>query len=331
MRAARLHRYGDADVLQLDDVPLPTPGPGEVRVAVCAVSINPVDAKLRAGSHRAVVRWRLPHTTGLDVSGTIDAIGPGVTTLRVGDRVWASPSHTGEGTAADAVIVPADAVALAPTSIPLADAAALPLVGLTAWACLVTAADLRPGERALILNGSGGVGTAAIQIARALGAEVSATASPAHADRLRALGAHHVLDRYAPLPREAYDVALVAIGGDGVEQALSATRPGGRVTAIVGDLPTYAAAYGPHLGALAAGLGMLRHRALGAWRGRRVQHVVRPPDGATLARLTALVDAGQLRPVISARYPLERVADAHRAIEAGHTFGKLVIDVAPAR
>jgi NADPH:quinone reductase-like Zn-dependent oxidoreductase len=194
----------------------------------------------------------------------------------------------------------------------------------------VTAARLATGERALILNGSGGVGTAAIQIARALGAEVDATCSPANADRVRALGAHP-LDRHAPLPTDTFDVALVAIGGDGVEQALAATVRGGRIAAIVGDLPDYAAAYGPHLGALAAGLGMLHHRALGAWRGRAVTHVVRPPDGATLARLTALVDAGQLRPVISARYPLERTADAHRAIEAGHTFGKLVIDVAPPR
>lgn len=329
MRAARLHRYGGPEVLQIDDVPLPTPGPGEVRIAVTAASLNPVDAKMRAGSHRALAGWRLPHTTGLDVSGTIDAVGAGVTSLREGDRVWSSPSHRGDGTCADAVVVPAREVALAPTTIPLSDAAALPLVGLTAWACFVTAADLRPGQRVLILNGSGGVGTTAIQLARALSAEVHVTCSARHADHLRRLGAHHVHDRDTPLPQDLADVTLVAIGGDGTDQAIGATVRGGHVTSIVGDVPRHVARLGPYLGVAAAGLGMMRQRIRGAWFGRRVHHVVRTPDGPALARLAALVDEGLLRPVIAGRYTLDQIVDAHRTLEGGHVAGKLVIDINP--
>lgn len=330
MRAARLHRYGGPEVIQIDEVPVPAPGPGQVRVRVVASSVNPVDVKLRAGAQRAVVRWSLPHTLGLDVAGVVDAVGPGVQRFRVGDAVFGSPDHHGEGTCAAFVVAKAAQLALAPTTIPLADAGALPLVGLTAWDCLVRAADVKPGEHVVVMNGSGGVGTVAVQLAAALGAEVSATCSPRNAPLLTTLGAARTVDYREPAWWTAVppaDVVLVGVGGDGVWQALQATRRGGRVTAIVGDVPRHVARWGASLGVVVAGAHMAKDTVRGALRGVRVRHVVRHPDGAALEALARLVDAGRVRPVVHARFPLDALADAHREVEAGHVVGKVVVDI----
>lgn len=330
MRALRLHAYRGADGLRLDEVPVPAPGPGEVRVAVAAISLNPVDIKIATGAQRAAVRWRLPHTVGLDVSGVVDALGPGVDDLAVGDAVFASPDHHREGTAAEYVVLPRAVLARAPRALPLADAAALPLVGLTAWDCLVRAAAVRPGERVLVLNGAGGVGTVAVQLAAALGARVTATCGARNLDLVRGLGAAQAIDyadaaAIAALPPQ--DVVLVAIGGEGVATGVRAAARGGRVTAIVGDLPRHAARWGPWLGLAVTGLHLLGHRVGGAVRGRTVRHVVRQPDGEALAQLAALVDQGAIRPVIEARLPLARFAEAWRLVEAGHVTGKVVVTV----
>jgi NADPH:quinone reductase-like Zn-dependent oxidoreductase len=330
MKAARISRYGDADVIRIDDVPVPDPKGTEVRIRVAATSVNPVDCKLRSGTHRAVVRWKLPHTLGLDVSGVVDAVGPRAKSFRVGDRVFSSPSHSHEGTSAEFVCVPEGEVALAPTSISLADAAALPLVALTAWACLVDTAKLASGEKLLVMNGSGGVGSVAVQMGRAFGADVSTTCSSRSAELLRSLGAAHTVDYRSQKAADVLapqDVVLVGIGGAGIDEAHAASRKGARIAAIVGDMPEYVERYGPVFGAMAAGLGMLRHRMRGVLRGRTVRHVVRASDGVALAKIAALVDEGKLKPVIDSRFHLDRLADAHRHLEEGHAVGKVVVDV----
>lgn len=330
MKAARISRYGDADVIRIDDVPVPDPKGTEVRIRVAATSVNPVDCKLRSGTHRAVVRWKLPHTLGLDVSGVVDAVGPRAKSFRVGDRVFSSPSHSHEGTSAEFVCVPEGEVALAPTSISLADAAALPLVALTAWACLVDTAKLVSGEKLLVMNASGGVGSVAVQIGKALGAEVAGTCSPRNAELVRSLGAAHIVDYRSERAAEKLapqDVVLVGVGGSGIYEALAASRRGARIAAIVGDMPEYVDRYGAVFGAIAAGLGMLWYRTQGALRGRKVRYVVRASDGLALAKIAALVDAGKLRSVIDSRFTLERLADAHRHLEAGHAVGKILVDV----
>lgn len=330
MKAARIHTYGEADGIRIDDVPVPEPKGDEVRIRVAATSVNPVDCKLRSGTHRAVVRWKLPHTLGLDVSGVVDAVGPRATKFRLGDRVFSSPSHAHEGTSAEFVCVPENEVALAPTSIPLADAAALPLVALTAWACLVDTAKLQGGEKLLVMNASGGVGSVAVQLGKAFGAEVSATCSSRNAELVRSLGATRIVDYRSERAAEVLspqDVVLVGVGGTGIDEAHAAARKGARIAAIVGDMPEYVERYGPVFGAIAAGFGMLRHRVRGALRGRMVRHVVRASDGAALAKIAALVDEGKLRPVIDSRFDLDRLADAHRHLEKGHAVGKVIVDV----
>ncbi|MFY0408935.1 NADP-dependent oxidoreductase [Solicola sp. PLA-1-18] len=155
MKAIRFHQYGDADVLRLEDVDPPVPGPGQVRVRAAGTTFNGVDGNIRAGNMQGPMPLTLPHVPGVDLSGTVDALGAGVEGLQVGDRVVGFLPFTGDGASAEHVLASAEILAPAPTSIPLADAAALPVVGLTAWQALFEHADLRAGQR-IAVNGAGG-------------------------------------------------------------------------------------------------------------------------------------------------------------------------------
>src|SRR3954454_16054712 len=231
MKAVRFHDYGDADVLRYEDVEQPVPGPGEVRVHVAATTFNPVDDGVRGGYLQDPFPVTLPHIPGIDVAGTVDALGEGVENVAVGDAVIGFLPITGPGAAAEYVVAPAEILAPAPTSIPLVDAAALPIVGLTAWQALFDDAELVSGQRVLINGAGGAVGGYAVQLANRAGAHVIATASPRSADRARAAGADEVIDhtttevtvgepvdvvrtlaRIAPEELDAF-VPLVAAGG----------------------------------------------------------------------------------------------------------------------
>ncbi len=186
MKALRFHEYGGPEVLRLDDVPLPEPGAGEVRVRVAGSAFNPVDDGIRAGYLRETFPVELPHTPGVEVSGTIDALGEGVEGVAVGDAVIAFLPMLANGSAAEAVIAPAEVIAPAPSTVPLADAAALPMVALTAWQAIFEQGGLVEGQRILINGAGGAVGGYAIQFSKWAGATVIATASPRSAERVRA-------------------------------------------------------------------------------------------------------------------------------------------------
>jgi NADPH:quinone reductase-like Zn-dependent oxidoreductase len=304
MKAARLHAYGPADVLVIDNVPQPTVGPGELRVQVGASSVNPVDTKLRRGALKVVMRWSLPHTTGLDCAGTVLEVAPGVTGFSVGDRVFC------------------------PDNLTDAQAASLPLVALTAYDCLVRSANVQPGEKVLILGGAGGVGTVAIQMAKALGADVSVTASPRNRELVLKLGADHVVDYTKERPEDVLppqDVVLIAVGGDGGRTAIRASRKGARLAHIVGDLPKYVDKYGHYLGTLAAGLTMAHFWLSARISGRTGANVVKKSEGLALSKVADWVEQGVIQPVIDSTYALADVADAHRRVESGKVQGKVVI------
>ena len=184
MKAIRFHQYGDTDVLRYEDVPTPDPGPGQVRVRVAGTSFNGVDANIRAGNMQGPMPLTLPHVPGVDLAGTVDALGPDVEAPAVGERVVAFLPFVADGASAEHVLVPAGDLAPAPASIPLADAAALPVAGLTAWQALFEHAGLTEGQRILVNGASGAVGGYAVQLARAAGATVIATGSASHAQRL---------------------------------------------------------------------------------------------------------------------------------------------------
>ncbi|MBW8822112.1 MAG: NADP-dependent oxidoreductase, partial [Streptomyces sp.] len=197
MKAVRFHEYGDPSVLRYEDVEQPVPGAGQVLVRVAATSFNGVDGNIRGGFMQGPIPVTLPHTPGIDVSGTVDALGEGVTGLDVGDQVVGFLPMAGTGAAAEYVVAPAGILTPAPRSVPLPDAAALPLVGLTAWQALFDHAKLAAGQRVLINGAGGAVGGYAVQLAKDAGAYVIATAGPRSSEHVGSAGADEVVDHTA--------------------------------------------------------------------------------------------------------------------------------------
>ena len=297
MKAARMHARGGPENLVVEDVPVPAPGPGEVRIRVAAAAITPGELGWDLTYLHADGTPRLPSIPGHDVAGRVDAVGPDVSELAVGDAVYALVGFPRDGSAAEQVIVPARDVALAPRSIPATEAAAMPLSALTAWQALFDHGRLAPGQRVLILGGTGGVGSLAVQLARWCGAHVVATGGSAHRARLLALGAHEALDRAAPIARSSeFDVVMDTVGGGAATEALASLKPRGRAITITAPQPGWSF------------------------------FVVRP-DRNQLARIAAVIDAGRLRAVVQAVYPLiEAPAAFARSLARGLT-GKLVLAV----
>jgi NADPH:quinone reductase-like Zn-dependent oxidoreductase len=307
MKAVRFHEYGGPGVLRYEDTEQPAPGEGEVRIRVAASAFNPVDDGIRGGYLRDVFPVTLPHIPGIDVAGTVDALGPGVTGVDVGDQVIGFLPMVAQGAAAEYVLAPAEIVAPAPTSIPLADAAALPMVGLTAWQALFDDARLTSGQRVLINGAGGAVGGYAIQLAKRAGAHVIATASPRSIDRVRAAGADEVIDHTATAVTvaEPVDVLLnlARIAPEQLIAMVAFVRPGGVVLNTVPTIPTP--------GDDARGV-----RAIGVF--------VRS-DAGQLARLAELVDRGELRVDVAERVPLADLPTVHSRAANGGLTGRVVV------
>src|SRR3954447_9850980 len=194
MRAFVVERYGDAETVRASDVPDPKAGAHDVLVRIHAASVNPVDLKIRNGDLKAILPLRAPFVLGNDLAGTVVAVGARVTRFSVGDEVYAHPDQNQMGTFAEFIAIDQDDVATKPATLTMAEAAYIPLVGLTAWQALVERANLRPGQKVLIHAGAGGVGTIAIQLAKHLGASVATTVSTTKIDLVRNLGADAVID-----------------------------------------------------------------------------------------------------------------------------------------
>jgi NADPH:quinone reductase-like Zn-dependent oxidoreductase len=312
MKAVRFHEFGAADVLRYEDVEQPRPGAGEVRLRVAATSFNPVDGGIRGGYLQGPFPVTLPHTPGIEVAGTVDALGDGVQSVAVGDAVVAFLSMTADGAAAEYVITPADVLAPAPASIPLADAAAFPMVGLTAWEALFDDAELEAGQRVLINGAGGAVGGYAVQLAKRAGAHVIATASPRSRKRVASAGADEVVDHtttaLAEAVAEPVDVLLnlAQIAPEALETLVALVKPGGVVVNTIPTIPT------PSDEA----------------RDVRAVGVFVRSDARQLSRLTALIDRGELRVDIAQRVPLAELPAVHAKGDAGEVSGKVVVVVA---
>lgn len=331
MRAARIHEYGPPEVLRIEEVPRPSPGPDDLLVEVHAASVNPIDTKIRRGGQRGAVRLRLPAILGLDVSGVVVEVGRRVTRFKPGDAVFSSPTHRRPGTYAEYTVLHQDQTAPKPANLTHEEAASIPLVGLTTWQCFEDA-KLQRGESVFIPAGSGGVGTFAIQLAKQLGAHVTTTTSARNVELVTALGADRVVDygkeRFEEVVTDQ-DVVLDTLGHEAREKALGVLRRGGRLVSIVGGLPEATERYGPNLALLVAGLGILRLRIAGLRRGLRATMVVRDPDGAQLALIGGLCASGAIRPVVDRVYPLDEITEAHRHSESGRARGKIVVRIRP--
>ena len=309
MKAVRFHDYGEPDVLRYEDVDDPTPGAGQVRVRVAATTFNGVDANIRAGFMQGPMPLTLPHIPGLDVAGTVDALGDGVRDLEVGDRVVGFLPFVVDGASAEYVLAPAESLAPAPTSIPLADAAALPLVGLTAYQALFEHAGLTAGQRILISGAGGAVGGYAVQLAKAAGAYVIATGSPRSRARLAARGADEVIDH------TTVDVAAALSGPVDVLLNLAPISPEDytALAALVRD------------GGIVVGTTVWMPAPGDEARGVRGIDLYVRSDAAQLAELAARVDHGELTVDVAERVALPDLPTVHAQAAAGTIAGKVIV------
>jgi NADPH:quinone reductase-like Zn-dependent oxidoreductase len=309
MKAVRFHEYGDPSVLRYEDVEQPVPGPGEVRLRVAASAFNPFDDGLRGGYLQGPFPVTLPHIPGIEVAGTVDALGDGVDSVAVGDEVIGFLPMVADGAAAEYAIAPAAILAPAPTSIPLPDAAALPMVGLTAWQALFDDAGLTAGQRVLINGAGGAVGGYAVQLAKRAGAHVIATASPRSSERVRSAGADEVIDHTTnSVPdavTEPVDV-LLNLAPIAPEELVALGALVGHGGVVVNTVPTIPAPADEERGVRAVGV------------------FVRS-DADQLAHLVALVDRGELRVDVAERVPLAELPAVHAKAAAGALSGKVIV------
>lgn len=331
MRGYVLTRYGGPDAMQLRDVPEPPPGPGDLRIRVAAAGLNPVDYKIRQGALRPINHLHLPVVTGCELAGTVDAVGPGPSRFAVGDRVYARVDKARLGAFAEFVCVQQDLVAAMPASLGFAEAAGLPLAGLTALQALRDELSVGPGTRLFISGGAGGVGTLAIQLAKYFGAEVTTTASPRGEALVRRLGADRVVDYtredFAEVLTD-YDAVLDLIGGAALKESFRILKPGGRVLSIAGvpepltaktDLgsPPWITAV---FWAMSLGLRLRARKAKASYR-----YLFMHPSGDDLRFLAGLVDGGRLEPIVDSTFPFEKIDEAFAVLEQGHAKGKIVV------
>ncbi|ROR80284.1 NADPH:quinone reductase [Plantibacter flavus] len=307
MQAVQFHEVGGPEVLHYGDIEQPIPAAGQVRIRVAASAFNAADNGMRAGFLPIPVQ--LPHVPGYDVSGTIDAIGEGVEGLSVGDAVIGFLPMQLDGGAAEYVIAPADAVVAAPTAIPLADAAALPSVALTAWQALFDDGGLESGQRVLIVGGGGVVGKYAIQLAKRAGVHVIATASPRSEAAVRAAGADEVVDHTASdllgAVSAPVDVLLnlAPIDPEQFEALVGLVRDGGAVVSTTAWMPTPG---DEERQVRSATVFVLRNRD-------------------RLSTLVSLVDEGALTVEVTRRIPLTELPALHAEAAAGRVAGKVIV------
>ena len=304
MRGVAYDRYGGPEVLILrDDLPDPPVGPDTVLVRVHAAGVNPVDVLIRSGGLTGAYPHHLPIVPGWDVAGVVEAVGPAVTAFAAGDEVfgYVRRDDVQWGTTAELVPAPQRCLAHKPESLSFAEAAGLPLAGLTAYQSLTEALDVHEGERVLVHRAAGGVGFCAVQIAVALGAHVIGTASPRNHGFLRDAGAAEVLDYSAgPISvqlSEPVDAVLDLVGGDTLADAPKQVRDRARITSVVDPV-------------------------VNEMGGR---YVFVRPEHEHLEELGRMADAGQLRVPIARAFPVEQTAEAQELVAGGHVRGKVVV------
>jgi NADPH:quinone reductase-like Zn-dependent oxidoreductase len=329
MKAFVVERYGK-DGLRAGEVPEPEMQDSDVLVRVRAAGVNPLDSKIRDGEFKRILPYRPPFVLGHDVAGVVTRVGPAARRFTVGDEVYAKPDKDRIGTFAELIAINQDDLAHKPTSLSLQEAAAVPLVSLTAWQALVEKANVTAGQKVLIHAGSGGVGTMAIQLAKHLGATVATTTSTANVDWVRSLGADVVVDYktddFATVLSD-YDVVLDPLGGATLEKSLTVVKPGGLVIGIGGPPdPDFAKELGaPWFVRTAITLLSRRIRTRAKRRGVTYSFLFMRASGAQLRELTKLFDAGHLRPVVDRVFPFDETLDAVAYLDQGRAKGKVVV------
>ncbi|WP_328908052.1 NADP-dependent oxidoreductase [Streptomyces sp. NBC_00234] len=332
MKAFLVEKYGETG-MRGGEVPDPQVGADDVLVKVHAAGVNPLDLRIRNGDFKAFMPYRLPLVLGNDLAGEVLQVGSSVTRFAVGDEVYARPDKDRIGTFAELIAVHQDDLAPKPATLTMAEAASLPLVALTAWQALVERARVQPGQKVLIHAGAGGLGSIAVQLAKALGTHVATTASTATIDLVKELGADVAVDYRTQDFTElldGYDVVLDSLGGDNLARSLRVLKPGGIAISIAGPPDP---AFARELGANA--VLRLAMTALSAKTRRRAKRLgvtysflFMKASGDQLRELTTLIDTGKIRPVVDRVFPFDETLQAMEYVEKGRAkAGKVVVSM----
>ncbi|AXE20443.1 NADP-dependent oxidoreductase [Runella rosea] len=332
MKAFTVNRYGKKEILHLTEIDEPTLKESEVMVEVYSTGVNLLDAKIRSGEFKFLLPYKSPFTLGHDVAGIVTKVGSKANKFKVGDEVYARPADFHIGTFAEYIAVNERDLALKPKNLTMEEAASIPLVGLTAWQALVEKMKLKKGQKVFIQAGSGGVGTFAIQLAKHLGAFVATTTSAANIDLVKKLGADVVIDYktqdFETLLKE-YDFVLNSQDTKTLEKSLKVLKPSGKVISISGPPDVEFANE--------AGLSwffkmLMRLLSFGIKKKANKLHIdynflFMRAEGKQLSEITALIEAGKIRPIVDKIFPFEQTNEAMAYVESGRAKGKVVIKV----
>ena len=332
MKSFLIDRYKKGGALRLGEIPEPELRANDVLVEIRAASVNLLDNKIRDGDFKLILPYRLPLVLGNDVAGVVIRAGANVRKFKPGDEVYARPHQARIGTFAEYIAIDEADVAMKPNNLTMEEAASLPLVALTAWQVLVERANVQKGQKVLIHAGSGGVGTIAIQLAKHLGAYVATTTSTANVDLVKSLGADVVVD-YKKEDFEkvlhGYDVVMNSLGKDTLEKSIAVLKPGGKLISISGPPdPDFARQNGSGwplrqvMRLLSLGIRRKSKR-----RGIGYSFLFMTANGGQLEKITALIEAGHIRPVMDRIFPFEKTNEALDYIQTGRAKGKVVIAV----
>ena len=332
MRAVYINEYGGNEKVHIGTLRTPKVGKNDVLIRVKAASVNPLDARIRSGKLKQVLKYTMPLILGNDLAGVVVEVGSNVQDYTVGDEVYARTDTMRIGSFADYIAVNSNNVSMKPNNLSMEEAAALPLVALTSWQILVEKANIKKGQKVLIHGGAGGVGSTAIQLAKHLGAYVATTASDKDSARVKAHGADLVIDYrqqdFTSVVSD-YDLVLDTQGGETLKKSLGVLKPGGQVISINGT-PDADMADLLQLGFLMKTIFKLmsfRTNRLARKLGVKYSFHFMQPSGTELAQLKELYEAGILQPVIDKIYTFDAAKDALSYPESGKAKGKIVISL----
>lgn len=331
MQAMVIHKYGKHPVQQ-ETMPVPSMNPYEVRVKIKATSINPIDYKIRDGGLKLLLKFEFPLILGNDFSGVITEVGSKVENFKVGDAVYGRPRKEKIGTFAEFIAIDASEIALKPEQLSFEEAASIPLVGLTAYQALNDVMHLKAGNKVLIQAGAGGVGTFAIQLAKAMGLYVATTASERGYELVKALGADEIINYKAEDFSQRlsnYDGVFDTLGGENLDKSFEILKPHGTIASVSG-IPTVKLAKRLKLNIFK----QLLLRGASAKLVRRAkkynvnyEFLFMQPSGEQLNIISNLINEGKIKPIIDKVYPFEQTQDAIAYSSSGKAKGKIVISM----
>lgn len=332
MKAYVVEKYLKKGDLKLVDIPQPQVNEFEVLVEIKSTAVNLLDSKIRDGEFKILLPYKTPFVLGHDLAGIVKSLGTRTSKFKVGDEVYARPRDHHQGTYAEYIAVHEDDLSLKPKNISMNEAAAIPLVGLTAWQALVEMGNLKAGQKVFIQAGSGGVGTFAIQLAKHLGAYVATTTSAKNIALVKSLGADEVID-YQSQDFEKilknYDLVLNSQDAKTLEKSLRILKPGGHLISISGPPdPAYAKTAGLNFFLkLVMTILSAKVRKMAKRLDVRYSFLFMRAEGNQLGEISKLIEGGKIKPVIDKVFPFDSTTDALAYVESGRTTGKVVIHI----